>query len=309
MKCLSAYCGVVVAGAIAVSACGGGDPCPNPASSCTTTTTTTTSFPPPPVTEVFVGAGDIGMCGPQGNPAATARLLDTIEGTVFTAGDNAYPQGSAQDFRNCYDPTWGRHRDRTRPAPGNHDYETLNGTPYYDYFGESSGPRGFGYYSFELGAWHILSLNSNIATQAGSPQYAFVTRDLASNRSPCTMAYWHHPLYTSGQNGPNGFMRDIYRALYDANADLIVTGHDHLYEKFLPQNADGDVDTARGIRQFIIGTGGAQLTLVVQAARNSEVRVTGSFGVLKLTLTPNSYDAAFIQANGTIADFTTGRCH
>jgi hypothetical protein len=307
--------GLALLCALFAARCGSNGGCPSPTSPCPpTTTTTTTTPPPPPPPQIFVGAGDIGSCGRDANPAATARLLDGfMDGTVFTAGDNAYLHGSAQDFRNCYDPTWGRHRERTYPSPGNHEYESPNAGPYFDYFGDMAGQRPLGYYSYELGTWHILSLNSNIPTEIGSPQYAFVTRDLSTNRAACTLAYWHHPLFTSGVNGPNRHMADIFRALYDAGADVVINGHDHLYERFAPQNADGVVDSARGIRQFIIGTGGAELTDVRSTASNSEVRIARVYGVLKMTLGSGSYDATFIQANGTvngvIGDFVSGRCH
>lgn len=274
-----------------------------------TTTTTTPAVPP----EVLVGAGDIGMCGPPGSTAPppvelTARLLDGIDGTVFTAGDNAYPQGSPQDFLRCYDPYWGRHKLRTRPSPGNHDYETGGGSAYFTYFGESAAPPQ-GYYSYDLGAWHILSLNSNVPASAGSPQYAFVARDLARNQAPCTLAVWHHPLFSSGQNGPSRIMADIFRLLYDGNVDVVLNGHDHWYERFAPQTPDGALDTARGILQIVVGTGGATLTTGRGAPQPNSERRLSQYGVLKLNLTSTGYDGSFVQTNGGIGDFFPGRCH
>jgi calcineurin-like phosphoesterase family protein len=290
---------VVFTCALTAAACGGGA---NPGGP--------TDPPPPPPTggsRVLVGAGDIGMCGSPG-PAATARLIDGIDGAVFTAGDNAYPNGSARDFAACYDPTWGRHRDRTYPTPGNHDYETPGASAYFDYFGEIAGAPGLGFYSFDLGSWHVLALNSNIRVEPGSPQYAFVTRDLALHPTPCTLAIWHHPVFSSGPNGNNRYMADIYRALYDANADIVINGHDHWYERFGPQDADGRPDTARGIRQFVVGTGGAEQTGLARQQPNSEFQLR-AFGVLKLTLNPGSYEWSFVQTSGAVVDFATGRCH
>ena len=151
--------------------------------------------------EIFVGAGDIALCTPDGNHEATAQLLDTIGGTVFALGDNAYYRGTAEEYRDCYDRTWGRHKNRTRPVPGNHEYETAGASPYFDYFGIHAGPHGLGYYSFDLGAWHVIALNSNIPVSAGSTQGAWLRTDLAANRSGCTLAYWHHPRFSSGQHG------------------------------------------------------------------------------------------------------------
>jgi Calcineurin-like phosphoesterase len=295
--------GVAVATAVVI-ACNRPPTGPDP-----TSTTTSSGPPPPPPSQVFAGAGDIADCRTPGFPAqATARLLDDIDGFIFTAGDNAYPNGAMRDYLNCYEPTWGRHKDRTRPAPGNHEYETPNASAYFDYFGENAGPRGDGYYSFNLGAWHILSLNSNIAAGVGSTQHSWVVRDLQNNRAGCTLAYWHHPLFSSGQNGPSRIMSDIYRALYDANAELVIVGHDHVYERFGPQTVDGNPDDLRGIRQFTVGVGGAELTPFRTPARNSEVRLS-AYGILKLSLNATSYDAAFIQTNGSIGDVISGRCH
>jgi len=266
---------------------------------------------PPPVpipvtTEVFVGAGDIGWCGSPGTPA-TGKLLDSIGGTVFAAGDNAYMTGTAQEYRDCYDPYWGRHRGRTRPTPGNHEYEGGGPTPYFNYFGANAGPAGLGYYSFPIGSWHAISLNSNIDVSQGSAQGQWLRQDLAAAQNKCTIAYWHHPLFSSGQNGDNPHMRDSWRQLYAAGVDVVVVGHDHLYERFAPQDPDGRPDRARGIRQFIAGTGGALLYSFVTTKPNSEVRIS-AFGVLKLTLQPESYQWEFVPVSGQ-NDFGTDSCH
>ena len=262
--------------------------------------------PAPGLPQVFVGAGDIAQC--DNNSEATARLLDTIGGTVFTLGDNAYFHGTRENYRDCYEPTWGRHKDRTRPSPGNHEYESPGARPYFEYFGASAGPFGRGYYSFELGAWHAVSLNSNVAADAGSPQAEWLRADLASHSLfPCTVAYWHHPLFSSGPNGDSPQMRDVWRILDEAGVELVLGGHDHLYERFAPQNADGRPDPARGIRQFTAGTGGASLYGVVTARPNSEVRIS-AFGVLKLTLAADRYDWEFVTVSGP-RDSGSGACH
>jgi hypothetical protein len=262
---------------------------------------------PPAVPQVFVGAGDIGQCG-TGGPEATGKLLDTIGGTVFTAGDDAYFSGTAQEFRDCYDPGWGRFKSRTFPAPGNHEYGSPGAAPYFAYFGANAGPPGLGYYSHELGtAWHALSLNSNIAVDSASAQAAWLRMDLAASQTKCTIAVMHHPLFTSGPNGDNPGMRDFWRILYTAGVDVVVNGHDHLYERFAPQDPDGRPDPTNGIRQFTVGTGGASLYNFVTVRANSEVRIS-TWGVLKFTLQTDSYEWQFIPVSGA-GDSGTGSCH
>jgi Calcineurin-like phosphoesterase len=268
-------------------------------------------LPAPPLNvpdAVLVGAGDVAVCGvPEAE--MTARLLEGIPGTVMALGDLAYPAGSASDFAACYEPTWGRVKDRTRPAPGNHDYETQQAAPYYAYFGENAGPSGLGYYSYRAGAWLILSLNSNIPAGADSPQAAWVRATLASNPVPCTLAYWHHPLFSSGPNGNNAVMRDIWTILQQAGADVVVSAHDHLYERFAPQDAGGRADLRRGLREFVAGTGGAHLYGAKAIKPNSEV-ISSTYGVLKLTLKPQSYEWQFVPIPGkSFADFGTAECH
>jgi hypothetical protein len=260
----------------------------------------------PALTEIFVGAGDIGWCGSPG-VALTGRLLDSIGGTVFAVGDNAYMSGTAQQYRDCYEPGWGRHKSRTRPAPGNHEYESPGAAGYFDYFGANAGPPGQGYYSFALGNWHGISLNSNIDVSEGSAQGRWLQFDLASHPSKCTIAYWHHPLFSSGPNGDNPAMRPFWRILYNAGVDVVVVAHDHLYERFAPQDPDGRFDPARGVRQFIAGTGGASLYRFVTVRANSEQRIS-AFGVLKLTLEADRYDWEFIPAAGD-RDRGSDTCH
>jgi hypothetical protein len=248
--------------------------------------------PPPPVTiGTLVGAGDIALCGSRGT-TGTADLLDFIDGTVFTAGDNAYLQGTAAQYAQCYDPTWGRHKGRTRPSPGNHDYESPGAGPYFDYFGDSAGPRGLGYYSFNTGPWHIVSMNSNVPAGEGSPQLQWLREDLAGTNARCVAAIWHHPLFTSGQNGPQAQMREVWRVLRELGADVVISGHDHIYERFARQDETGR-PTSGGLRQFTVGTGGAELTALIRVAANSEARFS-AHGVLKLTLNPESYSWQFV---------------
>ena len=261
---------------------------------------------PGPSEAVLVGAGDIGLCGSNA-PEATARLLDDIPGTVFTAGDNAYYQGTAQQFRDCYDPSWGRHAFRTRPAPGNHDYESAGAAPYFAYFGPNAGPPGRGYYSFNAAEWHIVSLNSNVSMAPGSAQQAWLRDDLASNHAACVAAIWHHPLFSVGPNGPMPEARELWRTLYDAGADVIINGHDHFYARFAPQTPDGVADSSRGLRQFVVGTGGAGLVGFTRAEPNVQVRLS-TFGVLKLTLRSGAYDWQFIAANSSLSDSGSDVC-
>ncbi|MGI8658962.1 MAG: metallophosphoesterase family protein [Candidatus Limnocylindria bacterium] len=253
---------------------------------------------------VLVGAGDIATCN-DSNDEATAALLDEIEGTVFTVGDNAYSDGSTDDYSECYAPSWGRHQSRTRPAPGNHDYHTANAEGYYEYFGTRAGGEG-GYYAYDLGAWRIYSLNSEIVSDE---QITWLTDDLDANPSQCVLAYWHHPLFSSGRHGNDKSVRPFWDALSAAGADVVVNGHDHDYERFAPQMPDG-VASADGLREFVVGTGGARLRTFAKIRNNSEVRNAETFGVIELTLKPTGYDWQFIPASGgTFRDAGSASCH
>jgi hypothetical protein len=288
-------CGALAAG---VGACSGASP-------------TGPSLPAGPVSHVLVGAGDIALCGPAREGAdKTAQLLDQIAGTVFTAGDNAYPSGRAVDFQNCYGPTWGRHRDRTRPAPGNHDYESAGAAPYYEYFGENAGPAGLGYYTYDAGPWRVITLNSEINISSGSMQYQWLRTELQTRPTGCTAAIWHRPLFSSGPNGDNRDMLDLWRLLFEFGVEIVVNGHDHLYERFAMQTPEGVPDASRGIRQFTVGTGGVPLYRMSRLKANSEVLSTSAHGVLKLTLSAGVYHWEFVPVlDAAFRDTGTGACH
>jgi len=273
-------------------------------------TATITVTAPPESSYVFVGAGDISDCG-NDNDEATALLLDSIPGTVYTTGDNAYSSGTAAQFQDCYDPTWGRHRERTRPSPGNHDYNTPGAAGYYAYFGDLAGPAGRGYYSFDLGAWHIVSLNSEIDMSVGSPQELWLREDLAASTRQCTLAYWHKPRFSSGtHHGNEDAAEPLWQALYDFGAEVVLAGHEHNYERFAPQTPAGVADSLAGIREFVVGTGGRGYYTGVNPLPTSEVFDATSFGVLKLTLSPGSYTWEFIPVAGaSFTDSGSGACH
>jgi PKD repeat protein len=263
---------------------------------------------------VLVGAGDIANCALSAD-SATAALINSTAGTVFTLGDNAYPNGATSDFANCYDPTWGSAKSRTMPVAGNHEYYTANAGPYYSYFGEPAGDPTKGWYSYDVGpGWHVVVLNSNCNSiggcGVGSPQERWLRADLAANTQPCTVAMWHHPRFSSGVYGNNSTTSAFWQALYQYGADLVLTGHEHDYERFAPQNPSGVADATYGLRQFVVGTGGANLRSFGTTAANSEVRNATSHGVLKLTLHPGSYDWNFLPVPGaSLRDSGTTSCH
>jgi acid phosphatase type 7 len=312
---------LVVSACFAAACSGSSKPPANPTP--TPTPTPTPSPTPTPVVATLVGAGDIADCTAQLandgaiHAEATAKLIDSIpDAKVFTAGDDAYFNGTAAEFNNCYGPRWGRFKGRTRPSAGNHEYEPLAGGPYYDYFGGSAGDRGTGYYSYTWGNWHIVSLNSNIDAGAASAQVRWLDGDLAANKisdtARCTLAYWHHPLFTSGPSaGSNGKMRDVWQKLYEYGVDVVVNGHDHLYERFGPQDFIGRPDAPAGITEYIVGTGGVVLYQFGPILPNSRFRTNSSWGVIKFTLRDVGWDSVFIDATtGLLIDNSIGNlCH
>jgi PKD repeat protein len=268
---------------------------------------------PGPADVTFVGAGDIASCSSTGDEA-TATLVDAISGTVYTLGDNVYETGTPSEFANCYDPSWGRFKARTRPTVGNHDYGTANASGYYGYFGAAAGDPTKGYYSYELGQWHIVVLNSNCSEVGGcgvgSAQETWLRQDLAANTASCTLGMWHEPRFSSGSGGGATFMVPLLQALYDDNAEIVLSGHMHFYERFAPQTPAGVADPARGIRQFTVGTGGKSLAGFATIAANSEVRNNQTYGVLRLTLHADGYTWQFVPIAGkTFTDTGSQFCH
>jgi acid phosphatase type 7 len=265
---------------------------------------------------VLLAAGDIANCKMIAGAEATAKIIEGIPGTVAAIGDLALSDGSANEFANCYDKTWGAFKSKTRPVPGNHEYHTEGAAGYFSYFGAAVGDPKKGYYSYELGAWHIVALNGECKNiggcQAGSPEETWLAQDLQAHPAACTLAYWHEPLFSSGaKHGNNSNYRDFWKDLYRTNATIVINGHDHDYERFAPQDPDGKADSTRGIREFVAGTGGNhERTFATTPQPNSEARMTDIFGVLKLTLHPHGYDWEFMpEAGKTFHDAGSGVCH
>ncbi len=261
---------------------------------------------------VMVGAGDIASSG-KGD-SATETLLAAIPGTVFTLGDSVYDHGTADEFTSFYAPTWGLEKGRTVPVAGNHDYDTLNGAPYFAYFGAAAGDPTKGYYSLDLGAWHIIVLNGNcniVSCATGSDQEQWLRSDLAAHASACTAALWHQPRFSSGaEHGNYPAVAPFWDDLYAAGAELVLNGHDHDYERFAPQTPAQVADDGRGIREFVVGTGGIGERGFNAPQPNSQVRDATTHGVLKLTLRANSYDWEFVPVSGqTFTDSGHGSCH
>jgi hypothetical protein len=259
---------------------------------------------------VFVGAGDIANSG--SGDSSTAALIAALPNTatVWAAGDNAYDAGTLSEYNTYYGPTWGQFKARTIPAPGNHEYGTSGASGYFDYFGALAGPNRNGWFSKDVGAWHVISLNSEVNAAAGSPQEQWLRQDLAANTKPCTIAMWHSPLFTSGSHAPDSAVRPLYQALYDFNADVVIQGHNHNYERFAPMTPAGAVDNTRGITSFVNGAGGAGHYNFTGVAANSVVRNSDTLGVLKFTLHANSADFEFLpEAGKTFRDSGTITCH
>jgi hypothetical protein len=270
-------------------------------------TATDTPTPPSPIPSdsvVLVGAGDISTCS-NNNDELTARLLDNIPGTVFTSGDNVYINGTHTEYVNCYDPTWGRHKARTKPVPGNHEYNTAGAAGYFQYFNNIDS-----YYAYDLGTWRIYALNSEIDVSALSPQVIWLQADLAAHPSPCVLAYWHRPRWSSGSShGSNPAMQTLWEILYEAGAEVVISGHEHHYERFTQMNGSGSA-VSQGLREIVIGTGGAGLYPFGSILPASEVRDNSAYGVLKLTLNAGSYDWQFVPVQGAaFTDSGSSTCH
>ena len=263
------------------------------------------------------GAGTATACRQR----ATSDLVNAqAKAAVLPLGDLQYVTGTLDQFNRVYHPTWGRFKSVTRPIPGNHEYASANASGYYSYFGSLAGNPSNGYYSYDIGSWHLIALNSNCATgagwrpggcAAGSAQEQWLRQDLAAHPNRCTLAYWHHPRYSSGHGGDSTFMSGLWEALYSARADVVLSGHSHDYERFVKQNNAATGETVRGLRQFVVGTGGSFFTSV-PATRHpySQLLQNTAFGVLKLTLRPSSYDWQFLPISGhSFSDSGTGFCH
>lgn len=280
--------------------------------------TPTVAVPPTPTADPgtpFLIVGDVADCE-ENDHQAVAALLAGLPGTIAIAGDVSQEKGTAEQYRDCVDPALGPLKARIRPVPGNHDYLTPGAKPYFDYFGAAAAERGKGWYSYEVGAWHVIAMNSNCAELRGcgpgSEQYRWLEADLAAHAPRCTLAYWHHPVLTSGLHGPDsGGMAAIWRLLYGAGVDLVIAGHDHHYERLKPADATGKPDEAFGIRSFIVGTGGGVLyPFFLPSPLASEMKNGTSNGVLSLALRADSYGWEFLPVGrGTLRDSGAGSCH
>jgi hypothetical protein len=260
---------------------------------------------------VLVGAGDIAGCS-WDDDEATAQLLDGIAGTVFNLGDNAYQSGTAAEWANCYDPTWGRHKARTMPVIGNHDFATASGQPYYDYFGPVAGTPTNGWYAYDAGSWRVIVLNSMPSRMfAGSPQEAWLRAELEAHTNDCTVAMWHHALWSHGDHQNENQAAGTWSMLYDAGVDLVLNGHEHYYERFVPMDGSGSPDPT-GMVQLTVGTGGVPLRPPPASHTRlptSAVLETGTHGVMKLTLADGGYDFEFEPVAGqTFTDSGSGTC-
>jgi acid phosphatase type 7 len=263
-----------------------------------------------------VAAGDIASCTSSGDEA-TAKLLARIDGAIMALGDNAYPHGSAENYRKCYEPTWGHFKNNTHPVPGNHEYMTKGAEGYFDYFGDAAGNPAEGYYSYDLGAWHVVALNSNQCMGVRgchvlSPQVRWLKADLAATDDrTCTLALMHHPRFSSGvEHGSTPEVGPLWSILYGAGVDVVLSAHEHNYERFAPQDPEGRADPGRGIREFVVGTGGKSHYEIESTLSNSEASNDETYGVLELTLRSRGYEWRFVPVEGkTFTDTGHDQCH
>ena len=258
------------------------------------------------------GAGAAHNCHQQ----ATADLVAAQRAdAVLALGDIQYENATLRDFQTSFDRAWGRFKGIMHPTPGNHEYVTMGAPGYFSYFGAAAGPPDRGYYSFDLGSWHLIALNSNCTKIQGGcdrtgAQASWLRADLASHKNTCTLAFWHHPRFSSGKYGNDARTDRLWRALYEGGADVIVVAHDHNYERFAPQDPDGRLDRARGMREFVVGTGGRSHDRFLSSAANSEARNDTTFGILRLSLLPTGYSWRFIpEAKATFKDSGSDTCH
>jgi hypothetical protein len=315
---------LLLGSAMAFTQCGGGSSPTAPVTVVETPVTTTPSTSPDPAVETPTSppvipapgsasttvsvVGDTGWCG---SPALApiAALFARLDGDILLAGDLAYPGGTAAEFRDCFDPSFGKFKSRMRATPGNHEYvASVSADSYFAYFNDRSGPNRLGYYSFRLAEWTVLMLNSNVPINKTSPQYAFVRTTMQQAPTRCTMAVMHHPFDSSSLNGPTPSLRDVWELMYNLGADVVINGHDHVYERHAPVNTDQRRDDAKGIRQFTVGTGGAPLYGRVRNAANSEIMLA-NYGLLRLKLDPALYEWQFLDMNGNVLDRGVNVCH
>lgn len=272
----------------------------------TNVSVTSPQLPSVPEETIFSGAGDIADIKFLSNARATAELLASIPGPKFTAGDNVQDSGAMFEYATWWKPTWGAMDRDMHPTIGNHDKMSA----YYEYFGTRAGPYGLGYYSYDLGnSWHVLSLNSNDTSAAGGAQYSWVLNDLAMSSRPCTIAIWHHPTVSSGENADESTMENIRRLFYSAGGEIVINGHNHIYERMLPSDAGYKRDDKYGLTQFVVGTGGYSLYSMPKLAPNSAVRFNQDHGVLSLTLGAGTYSWQFITVKNGVVDSGSGTCH
>jgi hypothetical protein len=277
---------------------------------------------------IFIGAGDIAGCG-QNNDQLTAMLVDSllkadsiakVNDAVFTAGDNVYDSGTPDEFLRCFTPTWGdptkRIMKKIHPSPGNHEYLSPAANGYYAYFGAAAGAPDKGYYSYTVGTWHVVALNSEMFVNFGfsqaqrTEQLAWLVKDLTTSPKACTIAYFHHPRFSSGYHGSDVSLAPVWTILYEHNVDLVLNGHDHDYERFVAQNPDAQPDSVRGIPEIIVGTGGEELRgFGGKRIKNSVMQVEGRAGILLLTLGAAEYRSVFMGVTGGQWDASGGKCH
>src|SRR5688572_4958887 len=256
--------------------------------------------PPDGSDPVILIAGDIGEEG--GSISATAELLDRVPGAlVFALGDNAYDSGTTHELNEHFKPSWGRFKDRMWTCPGNHDYRSAEALPHYQFFGERAGPDKLGYYSLNVGAWHLVCLNSEIKRNAQSDQIRWLKKDLLRNRERPILAFFHRPRFSSGTHGNDPSQIDFWHALFQRNAEIVVNGHDHHYERFEPQDPESNF-VARGIREFLVGTGGKSLRRSSKKEKHSVVRIFETHGVLQMTLRRESYEWQFLSVRPGFTD-------